>query len=121
MAKSLKVLIAEDNPTNLLVLSTMLSMLGCEATVAEDGVEAVEAAVRDQPNLVLMDISMPRMNGMEATREILAKLKDSGVKVVAVTANVTDAQRRACEQAGFAAFLDKPVSLEKLEAVLAAA
>ncbi|MCO4746043.1 MAG: response regulator [Proteobacteria bacterium] len=106
-----RVLLAEDNPVNRMVLRGMLGTLGCEVQVAEDGLQAVDAVARNRFDLVLMDCQMPEMDGFEATRTILAR---ETVPIVALTASASDDVRDRCTDAGMCAFLTKPVSLETL-------
>ena len=108
------ILVVDDDAINLMVLEQMLDTSGFPVVSAVDGVDAVEKAAVVRPVLILMDISMPRMNGIEAA---IAIRKQSGAqcpKIVAVTANVTDRQREACRAAGFDGFMAKPIEMEDL-------
>jgi len=108
------ILVVDDDAVNLMVLEQMLDTSGFLVVSAVDGVDAVEKAAVVRPVLILMDISMPRMNGIDAA---IAIRKQSGAqcpKIVAVTANVTDRQREACRTAGFDGFLVKPVDMKEL-------
>ena len=108
------ILVVDDDAINLMVLEQMLDTSGFPIVSAVDGVDAVEKAAVVRPVLILMDISMPRMNGIDAA---IAIRKQSGTqcpKIVAVTANVTDRQREACRTAGFDGFPAKPVEMEDL-------
>ena len=113
------VLVAEDNPTNRFVICAMLKAFGIRPLVAEDGEAAVAMACATPPRLILMDINMPKLNGMDAARRILSDPRTAGVPIVAVTATVTEHQRRACEAAGFAGFVPKPVDVAVFEAAVA--
>ncbi len=111
-APQMRLLVAEDNRTNRLLIKSMLKNAGHAIEFAQDGVEAVERYVGNRPDFVLMDLSMPNKNGFDATREIRAlEAKDSlrRCPIVAVTANVTEADRRKCFDAGMDAFLPKPL------------
>ncbi|MDH3668300.1 MAG: response regulator [Paracoccaceae bacterium] len=112
------ILVAEDDPTNLFVIQTLLETYGCVIVSAGDGEQAVQMALEQPPKLILMDISMPKMDGVEATRKIRTEMPSRRVPIVAVTANATSQQRRECEAAGFDGFLSKPVDLEQLRAVV---
>ena len=114
---ALRVLLAEDNRINQKVALRMLDRLGLRADVVADGREAV-TAVRDRPyDVVLMDVQMPEMDGLEATRRIRAR-GGTQPAIVALTANAMAGDREACLDAGADAYLSKPVSSERLVAVL---
>ena len=107
----LRVLAAEDNRTNQLVFSKMLKDLPVEIIFAENGREAVEAFIRHAPDIVFTDISMPEMDGREATRLIRADEQDRGLPrtpVIALTAHVADADREAFLATGMDGCLSKP-------------
>ena len=108
------ILVVDDDAINLMVLEQMLDTSGYPVVSAVDGVDAVEKAALVQPALVLMDISMPRMNGIEAAIAIRKQSAARCPKIVAVTANVTDREREACRTAGFDGFLAKPVDMKDL-------
>ncbi|MFN3263231.1 MAG: response regulator [Pikeienuella sp.] len=112
------VLVAEDDPTNLFVMQTLLEAFACVVVTAANGVEAAERATIDHPKLILMDISMPKMDGVEAARKIRREMPNARIPIVAVTANATREQRAECEAAGFDDFLVKPVDPEALKAVV---
>jgi CheY-like chemotaxis protein len=116
---ALRVLLVDDNPVNLLLTERQLRTLGVTSTrVATHGLEALDILVDVAPDLVLMDIQLPDMDGREVTR----KLRQRGLArqpwVTAMTANVSDDDRRACMSAGADDFLPKPVSLAALRAAL---
>jgi CheY-like chemotaxis protein len=115
------VLLVEDNPINQLVASEMLQLLGIEVVCAYDGMEALESMHYRRFDLVLMDIQMPRMDGLDATREIRRREQNSSATptpVVALTANASDNDRQRCLAAGMNDFLAKPVKTEQIAAVL---
>jgi len=109
-----RILIDEDNPSNLFILQAMLRKHGYEPLVARDGLEGVAMAETHLPRLVLMDLSMPKMDGVTAALEIQRRLPDQPIAIVAVTASVTDEQRRQCDAAGFSGLLPKPINLPDL-------
>jgi PAS domain S-box-containing protein len=117
-----RVLLAEDNPTNQLVAVAILEKLGCVVDVARDGRDALEAVQRQSYDAVFMDMMMPEMDGLQATRAIRG-LDDerAGVPVIALTANAFAHDREACAEAGMTGFLTKPVTAAKLRDALAAA
>ncbi len=91
----MRILIAEDHPDNREMLTRRLERRGYEVVVAENGAEAVEKAKSCAPDLILMDISMPVMSGIEATRALRQGTPDvRGVKIVALTAHAMESARR---------------------------
>jgi PAS domain S-box-containing protein len=118
-ALPLRILVAEDNPVNQRVMTLVLERLGYTATMVGDGEEAVEAVREGDFDVVLMDIRMPRMDGIEATRRIRADASlRSRPTVIAMTADVTQDKREACFEAGMDAFLSKPLQRDELSAAL---
>jgi CheY-like chemotaxis protein/HPt (histidine-containing phosphotransfer) domain-containing protein len=116
----LRILLAEDNSVNQRVGLLMLERLGYLADVAGNGAEALEALRRQPYDLVLMDIQMPGMDGLEATRRIRAEIPPERQPwIVAMTANVLFEQREACQAAGMDDFVQKPVGRTDLRAALA--
>jgi PAS domain S-box-containing protein len=110
-----RVLLVEDNPTNRLVISKLLQALGVVVECAEDGAAGVAAAAKGGYDLVLMDIQMPGMDGLEATRRIRAMDGPvSTTPVVAITANVLAEQKSSYEAAGMDGVVSKPVSAAAL-------
>ena len=116
----LDVLVAEDNRTNRLVFSKMVKDLPLSLRFAEDGEQAVARHAERRPDIVFMDISMPRMDGKEATRHIRAA-EGGGprVPIIAVTAHAMDGDREAILEAGLDGYLTKPVRKAALRALLA--
>jgi CheY-like chemotaxis protein len=108
------ILVVDDDAINLMVIEQMLDCTGFPVASAVDGLDAVEKAARLHPSLVLMDISMPRMNGIDAAIAIRQQSGTHCPKIVAVTANVTDRQREACKSAGFDGFIAKPIDMNTL-------
>lgn len=109
---ALDVVIADDEPVNRRVVAGLLELLGHRTRVARDGYEAVELVQARSPDLVLMDVSMPRVDGLEATTQLRAA--GCRVPIVALTAHALASDRYACLQAGMDAYLTKPVSLHAL-------
>jgi len=117
--KQVKVLLAEDNAINALLTRTLLEAEGCLCDVVEDGALAVEAVKNNEYDLIFMDMRMPNMDGLEATRKI--RSMGYGAKVlpiVALTANAFDDDRNACFDSGMNDFMTKPVSAEELSAMV---
>jgi signal transduction histidine kinase/DNA-binding response OmpR family regulator len=115
----LRVLVVEDNPVNALVVRTMLERLGYHSDLAGGGTEAIAALQRQPYDLVLMDMLMPEMDGLEATRRIRAMALPAQPTIVALTANALKEDREACNAAGMDGFLAKPVTLADLQRCLA--
>lgn len=117
----LKVLVAEDNVVNQKVAVRMLGRWGIRAVVAPDGRAAVEALDREQFDLVLMDVLMPRLNGFQATEEIRNREQGTGRRtpVVAMTAHGLAQERERCFDAGMDGFVAKPIQTAELYAELA--
>ncbi len=116
---AMKILVAEDNATNQLVARMMLENMGHRVDVADNGLAAVEALQTRTYDLVLMDVSMPVLDGIEATRRIRTMAgAASKVPIIAVTANAMEADVDACLAAGMNGFLSKPIIKSKLEAAL---
>jgi CheY-like chemotaxis protein len=115
------VLVVEDHPVNRLVAEAMLGELGVDVRCAEDGQQAVASCEASSPDMVLMDLQMPVMDGLEATRQ-LRRLQRSGrlaaFPIVALTAHVGDADRAQAMAAGVDDYLTKPVQLPALETAL---
>ena len=109
-----KLLLVEDNPENRDMLSRRLLRKGFEICFAVDGVAAVENAVSEQPDLILMDLSLPLIDGWEATRRIKADDRTSGIPVIALTAHAMSGDREKALQAGCDDYDTKPVDLERL-------
>jgi signal transduction histidine kinase/HPt (histidine-containing phosphotransfer) domain-containing protein/ActR/RegA family two-component response regulator len=115
----LRILLAEDNSINQRVGLLLLERIGYVADVAGNGIEALEALRRQPYDLILMDVQMPVMDGLEATRRIRADVPaDRQPRIVALTANVLREQREACLAAGMDDFVQKPVTFEDLRAAL---
>lgn len=109
----LQILIAEDNPINQKWTTKILSRLGYQTVIAENGKEVLEVVSNEQYDLILMDVQMPEMDGLEATRMIRLCLQTQPV-IIAMTANVMHGDRQACMQAGMDDYISKPVELNEL-------
>ena len=118
--RAMRVLAAEDNKTNQLVFRKMVKSLDIDLQFASNGLEAVELFQSYDPDLIFMDISMPKMDGKEATGEIRALERDSGthVPIVALTAHAMDSDRDAILAAGLDQYLTKPLRKAEIFAVI---
>jgi two-component system, cell cycle response regulator DivK len=104
------VLLVEDNEDNLIVYRTILDHVGYRVIEARDGEEGVARARADQPDLILMDVSLPKMDGWEATRRIKADEGTRRIPIIAVTAHALDDDREKATQVGCDGYLAKPVA-----------
>ncbi|MBL8859778.1 MAG: response regulator [Planctomycetes bacterium] len=116
----LRLLLVEDNLVNQKIALRMLQKMGHEVDIAGNGLEALEKSAAVAYSAILMDVSMPVMDGFEATREIRKRERQSSghVPIVALTANAMDGDRERCMKAGMDDYLSKPVRAEGLEAAL---
>jgi PAS domain S-box-containing protein len=114
----LSILIAEDNPINSLLLTEMLRLRGHQVTATADGMEAVDRAKDTRFDLILMDIAMPRMDGLEATRRIRSNGASRDVPIVGVTANASPDQLPDFLGAGMSDVLVKPITRGALQALI---
>jgi CheY-like chemotaxis protein len=115
----LRVLVVEDDKVNQLVVIGMLRQMAHRADCVADGVEALEALNRQRYDVVLMDVRMPNMDGIEATRRI-RRLGDPAAQtpIIALTANATTEERLRCAEAGMNDFISKPFRRAELETAL---
>ena len=109
-----KILLVEDNEANRDMLSRRLTRQGFELTIAVDGGQGVDMAKRDLPDLILMDMSLPVMNGWEATRAIKADPSTQAIPVIALTAHAMAGDREQALDAGCDDYDTKPVDLPRL-------
>ena len=107
------VLIVEDNEKNMKLARDILLAKGYQTLEAITGEDGVKLAKEKQPDLILMDIQLPGINGIEAFKQIRAHAPTAKVPVVAVTASVTPTDRSEINAAGFDAFISKPINLKE--------
>ena len=111
----LRILLAEDNVVNQKLALRLLQQLGYRADLAANGIEAFESVARQTYDLILMDVQMPEMDGLEATRRIVAQWKaDARPRIVAMTANAMQGDREMCLEAGMDDYLTKPIRVDQL-------
>lgn len=120
LLSTLNVLVAEDNLINQQVIKLLLQKKGVNVTIANNGLEVLNLVNSDLFDLILMDIQMPEMDGLEATERLLTddQYGSRVPDIIAMTANAMDQDRRNCEQAGMKGFISKPINVEELKTVL---
>ena len=111
-----RLLIADDNEQNRDMLSRRLQRRGFDVLLAHDGRAAVEMAKSERPDLILMDMNMPHLDGWEATRQIKSEPEVAAVPVIGLTAHALDGDRERALEAGCADYHTKPVDFAKLMA-----
>ena len=112
----LRILLAEDNVVNQKLALRLLQQMGYRADVASNGLEAVESVARQPYDVVLMDVQMPEMDGLEASRRLNAN--GARPRIVAMTANAMEGDREMCLAAGMDDYLTKPIRVDELVAAL---
>jgi CheY-like chemotaxis protein len=111
----LRILLAEDNVVNQKLALRLLQQMGYRADVASNGIEAIECVARQPYDVVLMDVQMPEMDGLEASRRITAKYKPAErPRIVAMTANAMQGDREECLAAGMDDYVTKPIRVDAL-------
>ncbi|MEE9186040.1 MAG: response regulator [Candidatus Binatia bacterium] len=113
-----RILLVEDNPATMEVMQQELEILGYEVAVARDGAEAVEMANSELPDLIIMDILMPKMDGGEATKQIRKNPKTQAIPVLAATAKALPEDRERCLESGCDGYIAKPFSYKELRDVI---
>ncbi len=113
-----KILLVEDNPATVDVIQESLEFLDYDSAVAEDGQKAVDLAATYLPDLIVMDISLPKMDGLEATTLIRKNPKTQGIPILAATARAISGDREKCIQAGCDDYIAKPFTYSKLGAAI---
>ncbi len=112
MAK--RILVVEDNPDNRILITDVLTALDYEVIVAVDGEAGVQAATSDVPDLILMDLSLPKMDGWTATGQIKANPNLNHIPVIALTAHAMVGDREKALQAGCNDYISKPIDFREL-------
>lgn len=113
-----RILCVEDNPQNMRLVRKILKHQGYEVLEAVDGTSGIEITETEHPDLVLMDINLPDIDGLEATRRLKANADVSHIPIVALTANAMYGDEERCLAAGCDGYMSKPVSKTKLLSVV---
>lgn len=113
-----KILLVEDNPATVDVIQKELDFLGYDCVVAKDGKEAVEKADSYLPDLIIMDISLPKMDGLEASSLIRKNPKSRSIPILAATARALPGDKEKCLQAGCNDYIAKPFTHRELGAAI---
>ena len=108
----IRVLVVEDNETNRYLLRFILEKNGYEVVEARDGVTGVELAIQEKPDLILMDIQLPDINGLDATKRIRASEADSEIPIIALTSYAMVGDRERALAAGCTGYIQKPINSE---------
>lgn len=114
-----KILIVEDNPRNMRLLKMTLSAKGYTLLEATDGGEALDMAIREQPDLIIMDIQLPKINGLAVTRQLREIPEFRHIPIIAITAYAMKGDRERVIRAGCDAYLPKPINTRELPRVVA--
>lgn len=115
----LKILVVEDNLMNLELVSDVLEAHGYEVLQADTGQKALEIAGKELPDLVLMDIQLPEMDGLEVTRLLKNNEQTSGIKVIALTAHAMRGDEERAREAGCSGYIAKPINTREFAGVIA--
>lgn len=113
-----RILVIEDNLDNMILIADMLKVLQLEVIEAADGEQGIRAAAAEKPDLILMDLSLPRMDGWEATRVIKSDPALSHIPVIAVTAHAMYDDRERARAAGCDAYITKPINMRELAQII---
>ncbi len=114
-----KILVVEDNEQNLYLVRFILDKNGFEVIEARDGKTGVESAIRDKPDLILMDIQLPDIDGLEATKRIRESEANGDIPIIALTSFAMTSDRERCLAAGCISYIEKPIDPETFMAKLA--
>ena len=117
----MRILLAEDNPVNQKLALRLLERMGYRADVAENGLAAISAVEGSTYDVILMDVQMPELDGLEATCRIRRRWPGGTPRIVAMTANAMDGDREGRAAAGMDDYISKPIAPEALQATLMAA
>ena len=111
---SMKILCVEDNPQNMRLVRKILNGAGYEVVEAVDGISGIEVTLREQPRLILMDVNLPDIDGLEVTMRLKGMPEVSHIPVIALTANAMHGDRERCLAAGCNGYVPKPITKSEL-------
>ncbi|MBP7866167.1 MAG: PAS domain S-box protein [Acidobacteria bacterium] len=114
LARPVSIVLGEDNEANIQTLADYLSDKGCKVVLARNGLEIIKAATEDKPDLILMDVHLPVLDGLETTRRLRKSPTTSDIPIIAVTSLAMTGDRERCLKAGVNQYLSKPVKLRDL-------
>jgi len=114
-----KILIVEDNPLNMRLIEMTLRAKGYWLLKATDGEEALDAAIREKPDLIIMDLNLPKVSGLEVTKRLRQMPAFNHIPIIAVTAHAMKGDEEKIIEAGCDAYLPKPISTRQLPRVIA--
>jgi two-component system cell cycle response regulator DivK len=109
-----RILCVEDNPQNMRLVRKILCSAGYEVVEAVDGTSGIAAAYEQNPDLILMDVNLPDIDGLEATRRLKADPQVSAIPILALTANAMHGDRERCLEAGCNGYIPKPITKNEL-------
>ena len=109
-----RILVIEDNPDNRTLIIDLISTLDYQVLEARDGVEGVETALEEIPDLILMDLSLPQKDGWEATRELKANSSTADIPIIALTAHAMMGDRERALEVGCDDYVTKPINMMEL-------
>jgi CheY-like chemotaxis protein len=112
------ILVAEDSPDSAVPISLHLQQAGYQVVMANDGDEAVKIATVSRPDLILMDLAMPVLDGLAATKRIREEMPNAYIPIIAITAFSTSGFLQAAHDVGFDGFLAKPIDFDKLDELI---
>lgn len=114
MGKFQKILLVEDEKNIILGVKTCLEVANYEVLIVEDGEKAIETAISEKPNLILLDLMLPKLDGFTVCRELKSKEETKGIPIVVLTAKVEEESRRQAMEAGADSYMTKPFRPEEL-------
>lgn len=114
MGKLQKILLVEDEKNIILGVKTCLEVANYEVLIVEDGEKAIETAISEKPNLILLDLMLPKLDGFTVCRELKSKEETKGIPIVVLTAKVEEESRRRAVEAGADSYMTKPFRPEEL-------
>ncbi len=113
-----RILVAEDNETNLILIVEMLSIQNHQVIVAKNGQEAFDLALSEKPELIIMDVRMPKIDGLEVTQRLRQMPEFKDTPIIALTASAGKEARKKCLAAGCTDYLAKPIKSQELFSML---